>query len=686
MFIRPFDRLQKHHLLFLCLFILIINTVQISFADENAATKNPNQHVTTLDKVAVHASNNHIAEFTSQFVQEFQRQDFINKYSNLGDFLKRQNGVQIRDNGMGNPVAVSIRGSSHQQVSFIVDGFVVENSHFGGFDLNQVPLAHIESVRLSQAGGNSQTSQAIGGVIEITTRNFDQAKHSLNARLASFNTYSLGGSAYLFKAKPNQTNKHQVLISGQRLSSDNNFSYPVPQPLSNPNDFNRHEKIKSNQYLKEDVLIKGRVELSEKLKLNSQINWAQSNKQLPNYQRNSKTEAELKKKNASLLSQLSYQTQDLGIISSQLKWQKSDDQFLDPNSQIGLSSNDEKYTYRNMAFKQSYQLDKNNYQLSAIYQYKHDTFDESSLLVPAKFQCKDGQSNCDKISTRQSQSVNLSLVLRSEQQNHSLTNNLSLLSISSKQEAKYSSEQSQEKSDFLTGAISYQYDTSLFNIPLNLSLAIDKAVRVPSLYELYGNFGLLQSNPNLQPEESKSYSVGINSYLLNNTINISSTVFYRQLDNAIVPIYDSRGVGSYENTSSAQLLGWQNVINFQYDDLNLSAHHQWQDSITQSKIKSFKDKYLAGIFHSSFSAQLTYSFLSNYKFNYEYSLDTELYLDRSNLIKHQGRELSNIKLTVNFNQLNLNFSINNIFDKEYKNFTNRPGSGRNLSLSAHYTF
>lgn len=77
--------------------------------------------------------------------------------------------------------------------------------------------------------------------------------------------------------------------------------------------------------------------------------------------------------------------------------------------------------------------------------------------------------------------------------------------------------------------------------------------RVPSLDELFGEFPLYPSyseygNPNLEPETSKTWDVGIEQELLNGRVQVGATYFELDTDNLITTEYNP-GAGKYKYTN-----------------------------------------------------------------------------------------------------------------------------------------
>ena len=141
----------------------------------------------SLDTVTVHA--NQPTGSTSVFRQTILRDEFIHQYQDLGDVLQHAAGLQVRTSSPGNPASISLRGSTHKQVSFIIDGKVINNAQTGDFDINQIPLSQVESIEVIQGSNpDSQGYHAIGGTIKITTIDASANNNSVQFNLGSFDT------------------------------------------------------------------------------------------------------------------------------------------------------------------------------------------------------------------------------------------------------------------------------------------------------------------------------------------------------------------------------------------------------------------------------------------------------------------------------------------------------------------
>ncbi|HOS43145.1 MAG TPA: TonB-dependent receptor, partial [Armatimonadota bacterium] len=124
--------------------------------------------VVTADRIEGPQSES-IATATVITGEEMRRQGA----ETVADALKLVPGVAIKQNGQFGALAVpAIRGTSGNQTLVLVDGMRVSNSSFmGGADLSKFPVEEIERVEIIRGPASSlYGSEAIGGVINVITR------------------------------------------------------------------------------------------------------------------------------------------------------------------------------------------------------------------------------------------------------------------------------------------------------------------------------------------------------------------------------------------------------------------------------------------------------------------------------------------------------------------------------------
>ncbi|MGB9595526.1 MAG: TonB-dependent receptor plug domain-containing protein, partial [Candidatus Poribacteria bacterium] len=174
-----------------CLFLLIyLSTFLISSiisAEESDTIKlddiiiSATRTQSSIDKISV----------SSSVISEKQ---IANSTANdLGDLLNETNIVQILDYGPASLTSASLRGSTSSQVLVLVDGKRINDSRAGGADLDNIPLTNIKRVEIIKGGQSAiYGADAIGGIINIITKQPDKTNAHLWSNLGSYGLRSYG--------------------------------------------------------------------------------------------------------------------------------------------------------------------------------------------------------------------------------------------------------------------------------------------------------------------------------------------------------------------------------------------------------------------------------------------------------------------------------------------------------------
>ncbi|MBF0107501.1 MAG: TonB-dependent receptor plug domain-containing protein, partial [Deltaproteobacteria bacterium] len=165
--------------------------------------------------------------------------------STVAEVVGRSAGVHIqRYGGLEDATAISIRGSTHEQVSVVLDGVNMDTASGEGMGVGLIPtssLAKIEifkSLTPSELGGS-----AVGGVLNITSKAIEKGlHHRYGAGFGSFMTIDgLAETAY-------GGMNHDFLFGIDYRRSQGNFTFQDNNgtPL-NPNDDQQVER-QNNRY------------------------------------------------------------------------------------------------------------------------------------------------------------------------------------------------------------------------------------------------------------------------------------------------------------------------------------------------------------------------------------------------------------------------------------------------------
>lgn len=144
-----------------------------------------NEIIVSADRHKEHPSAN-IHSITSEEIEH-------SNFQSVGEVLDQVPGLEIQSaGGAGSAKKISIRGCQTNQVLVLLDGVPLNDELSGDVDLSQIPVNIIEKIEVHK-GGNSPLfgSGAIGGVVNIITRNNFKNELKLNNAYGSFNLFNI---------------------------------------------------------------------------------------------------------------------------------------------------------------------------------------------------------------------------------------------------------------------------------------------------------------------------------------------------------------------------------------------------------------------------------------------------------------------------------------------------------------
>ena len=123
------------------------------------------ERIATLPEVLVESQS-----FTQAVLQFGRKEIAASSAPSLAEFLQ-QSAVDVRSDGVaGAEKTVRIGGSNPNQVLVLVDGRRIQNVGNGAADLSAIPLEWVERVEVYRGGQTTAGGEAIGGVINVITR------------------------------------------------------------------------------------------------------------------------------------------------------------------------------------------------------------------------------------------------------------------------------------------------------------------------------------------------------------------------------------------------------------------------------------------------------------------------------------------------------------------------------------
>jgi len=156
------------------------------------------------------------------FVTVIDAAEFRDSATSVPELLQKSVGVSIRRfGGPGSLATASIRGSSAEQVTVLLDGVPLNRARSGAVNLSNIPLRIVERIEVYRSFAPLRFQPgAIGGVVNIVTRTPGEGPTAdARATYGSFGTYEVNG------AHSGRNGAWSHLLSATAGGSDGDFEF-----------------------------------------------------------------------------------------------------------------------------------------------------------------------------------------------------------------------------------------------------------------------------------------------------------------------------------------------------------------------------------------------------------------------------------------------------------------------------
>ncbi len=181
--------------------------------------------------------------------------------------------------GLGSFSEVSLRGSYSNQVQVYIDGMLLNEAVGGSVNLGIVPLTDVDRVEIWRSGAPARFGgDAVGGAINIITRDYRDTKRSLSLGYGSFGT--LTGNGVMGFGPP----ESRVLVTLDGATSRNDFDYTSDNgtPQNPEDDYTTYRR--NNEFRTLNGLVKYRRLMGSGATLELSEHVLHSRKNLPSTQ------------------------------------------------------------------------------------------------------------------------------------------------------------------------------------------------------------------------------------------------------------------------------------------------------------------------------------------------------------------------------------------------------------------
>lgn len=611
-----------------------------------------------------------------------KRDDFDDAADSLPRLLDQQVGVRVtRMGGPGAFSTLSIRGSTSDQILVVLDGVLLNSAAGGPVDLSRIPLGNVARIEIYRgtapvAFGGS----AIGGLVSVSTRNGKRRELSLSAGGGSYGARE----ARLFYGEP--MDGFDLAIGIDYSGWEGAFPYSHDNGTRFDESDDRQVQRRNNDYNQLNFLGKARLRLNDDWRL-TLMDWLLFKDQGISGLGLFETEeaeytlvenlAVLKLEGLDLLERLDWRT----ILAMRFSWSA----LYDPLSEVGLGADD--------SSDKSYAPEMNStldwrilpwWDLSLHAGYRYERFDPSSPgMTPP-----DSDRHDLVLSAETGFAIDVIdlLVLPSGRMEWARS---SLPGGSNAAQATAEVRQS----DQLEGG----FRLALVNqsIPdTRLSVSAGKSVRLPSLFELFGNSGKAMGNPGLNSESAYSVDLGIvyESTMLPYPyrLRLECYGFYSHVGDLIQFVQTAQNFSIAQNIDKARLAGLElGAKTDLFGHLRLSGNYTYLYTENIGEVASRKGRHLPGRPASKWFIRAE-AYLENLGRMHEGQIYFEgewtagNFLDNANLVALDARLTLNagVAVAIAGGDARLSFAANNLTDEQTMDLAGYPVPGRTF----HFLF
>jgi len=616
---------------------------------------------------------------TSSHVTIISGEDLEERFSSVSEVLSETAGVTVnRFGGLGDFSAITIRGSSSEQVLIYLDGFLLNNAQGGGIDLSLVPLSQLASMEIYRGSAPLLFGQSgIGGIVHLKTKAATRDRaYSYQLQYGSFSTARLNATA---SHKPGRSD---YLIGLNYEKSNNDFEFLNGNGTQfNPLD-DKLVKRKNSQFESLNLITKLGFDFSDKGRVSLYHNFLKTDKGVPGLGAFQSEEANFKTE--SHRSSLRFDIGDLLKSKLNLKlglhYASKKEVFQDRLGKIGLANQDNEN--KTEVYETALNMDRTfgeNQTLQSVLKYRQERFKPFDRLKSSQ------------VSTSERETVSLALEDRIRLFKNRLTLTPGFLYDVIKNRFQGDTfltsigqpTPTQSDDRFLSRQIGLYYTLTDH---LVLRANIGRYFRAPNFFELFGDRGGTIGNDDLIPEKALNRDVGLEYQRqfsgVIRQINFHAAYFNNVVDQVILFIQTSQKTSRADNIGQAQTIGQEFSTRVEMGaHLKFDANYTHQRAINLSKIPSQKGKILPGrpVHEGTAKVELYSAF---YALFYSYHFTSENFLDRVNQREASARQLHNVGFTTRpFDAWSLTFEAKNLSDNQIQDVFGFPLPGRSYFIT-----
>lgn len=591
----------------------------------------------------------------------------------LADVLDEATGVRVRRyGGLGAFASATIRGSSAGQVEVFLDGIPLNSAQWGGADLGNLAVDHLERVDVYRSGTPlGVAASGIGGAINLVTA--DVARTQTRVRLG-------GGSHGTRRASIQHVGRVaglRALASYRHVRTDGDFPYRYDPGTPVLNDADDSERRRANNAFREQGTLVKLEHVGSDLRVHGQHEWSEKAYRIPGHGNLLYEAAHADVRRHAARVGVSRRADDTLPVemSGAVFLTDERDRYFNPEDEPGLSAVDLVHASRHAGASLS---------LSA------------SLPAYLDWQL-DGTASRERFTPTELREGGEGFTRRRDHRSLRIGNRLSfgagVLLESSLRAAAVTDDFFGQLAFGAAAAPRPEHRVDFRDVTVALRAPLAPAWtftatraehhRLPTLLELFGTQGDIVPNPNLSPERGTTWDVGL-TWTPRPSVSVSAAAFHATRDSLILFLQNSQRSFKATNIEASTARGVEVTAHVRLGPLSLDANGTTQDVRHEGDIPYLRGRWLPYVSpREGFArARVSTAWLEG---RYDVRYLDGYYTHPANLPDQRvpSRTLHGLGVTRRLlaDRVRIDLDVRNVFDETFTDVYGYPMPGRTVTLS-----